>query len=140
MGYANPEDEIKWRENNRDYHKTPDQRKKQSERRREKRIKLIQNLPDKYEYESDNKKKSKMKWTWTKKKGLRLVDFERTWDRYINTTHCELCNISLKKVRKNMDHDHNSGYMRFIVCHRCNTYLRYRDKYQADVIGGICSK
>ena len=133
MPYANPEDEIKWRKENRDFHKTPKQRKKQAEARRKKRTKVLQNLPDKYEYDYTKDKKSKMKHHWTKKKGLRLSDFERTWDKYVNTSHCELCNISLKKVRKNMDHCHRSGYMRFIVCQRCNGFLRYRDKYLDEV-------
>ncbi len=126
MPYANPEDEIRWRENNRDWHKQP----KQKNKRRAIRIKKQnKNLPDKYEYDHSINKKSKMRYHWTKKRGLLLSDFERTWEKYINTTHCELCNISLKKVKKNMDHCHKSGYMRFIVCHRCNGYLRYRDKY-----------
>ena len=128
MPYSDPEDEIRWRENNRDWHKTPENRKKQEAARRKKRIEILKNLPDKYEYEYNNRKKSTMKHIWTKKKGLRLSDFQRTWDKYVNTSHCELCNISLKKVKKNMDHHHQSGYMRFIVCQRCNGFLRYRDE------------
>ena len=128
MPYANPEDEKKWRENNRDWHKTPQQIKRRKQLTDKHRYEMIKNLPDKYEYKYNNDKKSKMKYHWIKKKGLRLSDFERTWDKYVNTSHCELCNISLKKVRKNMDHCHRSGYMRFIVCQRCNGFLRYRDK------------
>jgi hypothetical protein len=137
MTYANPDDQIKWRENNRDYFKTPDQRKKQKLNRINKRKKVLENLPDKYEYNHTNKEKSKMKYHWIKRKGLRKSDFERTWDRYVNTTHCEICDISLKKVKKNMDHCHKSGYMRFIVCQRCNTFLRYHDKYYDEVLSKI---
>ena len=134
MPYANPEDEVTWRENNRDWHKTPEQRKKQKLTRINKRKELLKNLPDKYEYDNSPNKKSKMKHHWTKRRGLRESDFENTWEKYINTTHCELCNISLKKVKKNMDHCHKSGYMRFIVCQRCNGFLRYRDKYYEALI------
>ena len=129
--------EKKWRENNRDWHKKPENRKKQSTARRNKRIETLKNLPDKYEYDYSGDKKSKMRWIWTKRKGLRLCDFERTWKRYINTTNCEICDISLKKVKKNMDHCHSSGYMRFIVCQRCNGFLRYRDEYYTEVLKQI---
>ena len=137
MPYADINDEKKWRENNRDYHKSEEQRKKQKLRRIKKRKEALQNLPDKYEYDYTSKKKSQMKHTWTKKKGLRECDFERTWDRYINTENCELCNVSLKKVRKNMDHSHITGYMRFIVCQRCNGFLRYRDEAYRNVLNEL---
>ena len=136
MPYAKHEDEINWRQNNRDYHQTPDKRKKQKIRRINKRKKALENLPDKYEYDNSNNKKSQMRYTWIKK-GLKACDFERTWDRYIHTENCDICNISLKKVRKNMDHNHTTGYMRFIVCHRCNGFLRYTDKYHNNVINQL---
>ena len=81
MPYANYQDDIKWRENNRDYHKTPEQRTKQKQRRINKRKEILKNLPDKYEYDYSKDKKSKMKYTW-KKKGLRLIELQRTWDKY----------------------------------------------------------
>ena len=136
MPYADYNDDVKWRENNRDYHQTPEQRKKQKLRRMKKRKEALQNLPDKYEYDNSDKKKSQMRYTWIKK-GLRECDFERTWNKYISTENCEICNISLKKVRKNMDHSHITGYMRFIVCHRCNGFLRYRDEYYNKVIDNL---
>ena len=136
MPYADPENQIKWREENRAWHQTPERRKKQESDRRKKRIETLKNLPDKYEYHYDNNKRSKMKYTW-KKSGLRLSDFDRTWEQYIKATNCELCNISLKKVRKNMDHCHRSGYMRFIVCQRCNGFLRYRDKQFDELISSV---
>jgi hypothetical protein len=137
MPYANPDDQIKWRQNNRDYHKTPEQRKKHKVRKIKEAKLILENLPDKYEYHYTKDKKSKTKYNWIKVKGLLLSDFERTWDRYINTTHCELCDISLKKVRKNMDHHHESGYMRFIVCQRCNGFLRYRDQEYNKVLDDV---
>tara|TARA_R110000782_G_scaffold87901_1_gene169963 strand:+ start:198 stop:614 length:417 start_codon:yes stop_codon:yes gene_type:complete len=127
MPYTNAEDEIKWRENNRDWHKSPINRAKQAKARRLKRQLALQDAPDKYEYDTGWKKKSQLKYTWNKK-GLRMSQFEEVWDKYCSTDKCELCDISLKKVKKNMDHHHQSGYFRFVVCQRCNAYLRYRDK------------
>jgi len=136
MPYADPAYQIKWRETNRDFHKSEDQRKKQKLSRIKKRKETMKNLPDKYVYDNSNNKKSKMKYCW-RKKGLRLCELERTWDRYINTENCDICNISFKKVKKNMEHSHETGYMRFIACQRCNTFLRYRDQYFKDVLKGV---
>jgi len=53
-------------------------------------------------------------------------DLEVIYQRYINTTHCDLCNIELtidKKTSptsKSMDHCHETLVFRNIVCHRCN--------------------
>ena len=139
MPYADPEDERRWREANRDWHKTPERRKAQKADRSKLRTEALKNLPDRYEYHYDNKKKSSMKWTWIKQKknGLLASDFERTWSAYVEAETCEVCNISLKKVKKNMDHCHKSGYMRFIVCQRCNGFLRYRDGQLDEVLSSL---
>ena len=138
MPYANPEDEIRWRENNRDWHKTPEQRKKQRLRRMKKINKELENRPDKYEYNHTQKQKIMMRHTWCRDKDkvfkLRESQFEMVWDKYCRTTHCELCNISLKKVRKAMEHHHPSGYFRYIACQRCNGYLRYADENKNEVM------
>ena len=140
MVYADPADEVNWRENNRDYHKTPDQRLKQKRRKAKLRKEALKDLPDRYIYDISNDKKCKMRWIWTKRKGLRISDFDRTWSQYVSVENCQLCNISLKKVKKNMDHDHRSGYFRFVACHRCNTFLRYRDKYFDNVLNEILQR
>jgi len=69
-------------------------------------------------------KKSRTIARW-KYRGL-IGDYESIYDRYINTTHCDLCNIELCKGfkggnKKCMDHDHNTGLFRNIVCNTCNS-------------------
>ena len=61
-----------------------------------------------------------------KKQGL-IADYQTIYDRYINTTHCDLCNVELcegnkGRNRKCMDHDHITGEFRNIVCHTCNIH------------------
>jgi|DEB0MinimDraft_6_1074348.scaffolds.fasta_scaffold233031_1 hypothetical protein len=67
-----------------------------------------------------------------------IKHFDDTYDKYMECKFCELCNIELldkgynngsgnKKTTKVLDHDHFSGYCRFIVCHKCNCFLRKRD-------------
>ena len=62
------------------------------------------------------------KW---KSRGL-IGNYDYIYDRYINTTHCDLCNVELcdglkggnKKV---MDHCHITGLFRNVVCNTCNS-------------------
>ena len=71
-------------------------------------------------------------------KHLGIKHFEDTYDYYVNCKKCELCKCKLldkdynngmgnKKTTKILDHDHFSGYFRFVVCHSCNCFLRKRD-------------
>jgi len=68
-------------------------------------------------------KKTKRISNW-KKYGL-IGDYEAIYKRYVNTTNCDLCNILLCEGlkggnRKCMDHDHQNGQFRNIVCNTCN--------------------
>jgi len=74
-------------------------------------------------YETPQYKKSNTICNW-KTKGL-IGDYEAIYDRYINTNNCDLCNILLCEGRKGgnkkcMEHDHNTGEFRNVVCHACN--------------------
>ena len=67
-----------------------------------------------------------------KRKGIKLINDEETYVKYMCLENCELCDKVLttgnKAVnRKCLDHDHLSGYWRFIVCHTCNTKQKPRD-------------
>ena len=53
-------------------------------------------------------------------------NYDELYERYLNTEFCELCNIKFTedKTRKSttrcLDHDHNTGEFRNVVCHSCN--------------------
>jgi len=55
-----------------------------------------------------------------------IGDYEKIYERYKNTTHCDLCKVELtldKKItstRKSMEHNHETGEFRNITCHKCN--------------------
>jgi len=57
-----------------------------------------------------------------KKGGIKSVDFDIVYEKYINTHYCEVCNIKLTIGRDNinstrcLDHHHSSGEIRNIVC------------------------
>ena len=60
--------------------------------------------------------------TW-KKRGIIHDDYEALYEKYLNTSHCELCNVLLEgngKTKKCCDHDHENGKFRNILCNNCN--------------------
>jgi len=71
--------------------------------------------------------KTKRIGNW-KTQGL-IGDYEAIYQRYLNTTNCDLCNIQLCEGRKGsnrkcMDHNHQNGQFRNIVCNTCNQNKR----------------
>ena len=64
--------------------------------------------------------KALTKYSW-KRIGLITDNFEEIYNRYIYATHCELCNKQFENTReRQMEHDHQTGEFRNIVCRSCN--------------------
>lgn len=69
-----------------------------------------------------------------KQMGLICDDYEKLYDKFINTEFCELCNVKLtdeskvSNTKRCLDHDHKTGLFRNVVCKCCNgkTDLRCR--------------
>ena len=99
------------------------------------RKKIYQN-----KYNQDNKERiSNLKKTWRqtpfgkkskrisawKRRGLK-ADYEKIYERFLNTSNCDLCNCVLttdrytKSTTKCMDHCHITGEFRNILCNACN--------------------
>ena len=77
--------------------------------------------------ESEKGKKFHTINNW-KKRGL-IGDYDEIYDRYISSTHCELCNQPyIDTNKKCMDHNHISGQFRNICCQSCNLNLPRQDK------------
>ena len=52
-----------------------------------------------------------------------IGDYDKIYDKYLNTDKCEKCDITLEgrgNNKKCMDHNHITGEFRFILCSRCN--------------------
>ena len=54
--------------------------------------------------------------------GMIIPDEDLFWESY-QTNNCEICDISFSIKRKCVDHCHHTGYVRFIVCNKCNCNL-----------------
>ena len=67
-----------------------------------------------------------------------IGDYEEIYERYINTTNCELCNAILEGKggnKKCMEHNHQNGQFRNIVCHSCNIKKSDRKKSKINTSG-----
>ena len=68
----------------------------------------------------NHKNRKKTQW---KKRGMKIDDddFDYVYNEYIHTTNCDLCNkVFLKSLDRQLDHCHNTGEVRNIVCNKCN--------------------
>jgi len=66
------------------------------------------------------------KWKY---RGLKLrpnETYDMIYDKVYTTTNCELCNLVFDDDNvPEMDHDHDTGYFRKVLCRSCNaTYLQ----------------
>ena len=127
----------KWRENNKEH--MQEQKKEYRENNKE----HIQKY-DK-EYRKNNKEylkayrqteaciKSRRIRKWKSYEGMSLdYDFNIIYDIYISTDFCDYCNTPLIEGqfggnKKCLDHNHKTGEIRGIICHRCNVRDVFRD-------------
>jgi len=74
------------------------------------------------EYQKTDAGKKSMRISSWKTQGLICDDYHKIYDRYINTTICDLCKISLNNKKKCIEHCHKTGKFRNVVCNRCNSW------------------
>ena len=125
--------------------------KKQVEYKKEWYIKNREKLIEKQKEYSKNNKDKILEYKNSEKyikslhlRNWKLVnlkgDYEEIYERYINTTNCDICGILLtttKKITstaKCMEHDHISGELRSICCHKCNMKPHLKKKYNNNTI------
>ena len=91
---------------------------------KDKHIDRYQNHLKQYRQTDEGKKLQRI-GMW-KLRGLIHDDYNELYDKYINTEYCELCSVKLTEDRYNtpttrvLDHDHQTGLFRNVLCHSCN--------------------
>ena len=86
-------------------------------------------------FKISEKHKIHLKACW-KKRGLNMDNFEEIYNEYIYATHCQLCNKQFEKsLDRHMDHCHETGEFRNIVCNSCNQ-LKADRKLQSNNTSG----
>ena len=75
----------------------------------------------------EEKKKRKADW---KDQGIIIKNFDEFYEKFLSTTHCEICKKKLTVDKKTthstrvVDHDHaitDKENVRYICCHACNS-------------------
>ncbi len=137
MPHKDPE---KRKEYNRKYHEKNKEKKAEYNRKyNEKNKEYYKDYVKKYyeknkekiaEYDQTPARKKSHRIYYWKRRGVICDDWDVLYERYLNTEFCELCNIKLTEDKTNtkttrcLDHDHNTGEFRNVVCWLCNIKRR----------------
>jgi DNA repair exonuclease SbcCD ATPase subunit len=134
MPYKDPEKrkeyDKQYREKNKEKIKEYQKEYNQTENRKQYEKEYRENNKDKIKeckkqyYQTEQGKKSKRISNW-KISGVIHQNFDELYEKYINTEHCELCSVELTEGKRTnttrvLDHEHQTGEFRNILCHSCN--------------------
>ena len=113
MPFKDPEKQKEWERKY--YEKNKEKIKEYYEKNKDKRKEYNRTSPVYYKYYIIR--------GW-KRKGIIDDDFDSLIEVYKKETHCWICGKEyIKRDDRNLDHDHETGEVRYICCRRCNRHV-----------------
>ena len=102
---------------------------KRAEAKRKSKAKHLERYKQQqYNYTKTPKGRKKMRLMNWKLRGIEDEDLGSVYDYYLLETNCMICNKEYKSSRdRHLDHDHDTGEIRYICCQYCNTWLLRKD-------------
>ena len=109
------------------YQKNKDKKKEYLKEYRKKNKEQIKDKSKEYNQTTNGIKYNRInKW---KQRGVIHDDFNILYEQYFNTTECNVCKVGFTNTNKKcLDHDHDNGQFRYILCNSCNTNDNWKSK------------
>lgn len=121
------ENKEKWKEYAENYR----EKKRELDRKYYEKNKEKRNTYHKEYRKTDAGIKSHRISAW-KRYGIVCDDWDALYDKYINTWNCEYCDVELVEGnyggnKKCIDHDHQTGLFRAVLCCGCNNLSEFKE-------------
>jgi len=99
-------------------------RERNKEKLKEKNKEKLKERQKKYHKTSPVYYKYNTIYSW-KQQGIIDDDYDLLFEVYVKQTHCWICGKEYdKRINRHLDHDHETGEVRYICCRSCNAKLK----------------